>query len=197
MRSFLETIRIENSQALHLRYHQKRLDATRMAHGITQEIALESVINPPQTNETLRCRVIYDQERVSVSYHPYTPTLPRSLKLVTCNELAYDYKYADRGEIETLKQGSEEILIVKNGYITDTSIANIALFDGRRWLTPKTPLLAGTTRARLLDEGLLTPADISPKRLDVFTSFAVMNAMIGFREIKDVIIEKKVPSHAN
>jgi len=87
------------------------------------------------------------------------------------------------------KKGStDEILIVQNTLITDTSIANIAFFDGERWLTPKEPLLIGTTRARLLDEQKIFEQDINVADLHKFTAFALMNAMIGFDEIKNGII---------
>ena len=41
------------------------------------------------------------------------------------------------------KREQDEILITRNGLLTDTSIANIALFNGKEWHTPKHPLLKG------------------------------------------------------
>ena len=54
-----------------------------------------------------------------------------------------------------IRQDKDDILIVKNGLLTDTSIANIALYDGNDWYTPLHPLLKGTKRAELLDKGVL------------------------------------------
>lgn len=72
----------------------------------------------------------------------------------------------------------------------DTTIANIALYIENQWLTPQVPLLHGTTRARLLDEGFLSPAPLTPNHLADATKIAVMNAMIGFVEIENGIITK-------
>ena len=64
----------------------------------------------------------------------------------------YDLKYFDRKIFDDLKKNikADDILIIKNGFITDTSIANILFFDGKKWITPKKPLLKGTVRERLL-----------------------------------------------
>ena len=51
--------------------------------------------------------------------------------------------------------GFDEVVIVKNGFISDTTISNLAFFDGSEWHTPNTPLLKGTKRAELLDSGFL------------------------------------------
>ena len=69
-----------------------------------------------------------------------------------------------------------------------TSIANIAFFDGVDWISPKKPLLKGTTRARLLKERKLILKDIRKDDLKAFTKAALMNAMIDF----DIIAEDKI-----
>jgi 4-amino-4-deoxychorismate lyase len=107
------------------------------------------------------------------------------------SDIDYNLKYADRSALEALKAerpDADDVLIVKNGYVTDTTIANIAFFDGERWLTPATPLLEGTTRARLIDEGVLTPAPIRYDAIDHFKSVALFNALQGFVKMKHVTI---------
>ena len=81
-------------------------------------------------------------------------------------------------------QDADDILIVKKGYLTDTSIANIALFDGE-WKTPKYPLLKGTTRQRLLDNGKIHEDDIKVQDIGRFSKVALLNAMIDFDIIAD------------
>ena len=73
--------------------------------------------------------------------------------------------------------------MLKNSLITDTSIANLAIFDGKKWLTPKTPLLNGTTRARLLESGFLSQEDINVTMLLNAKKLGIMNAMMGFVEL--------------
>jgi 4-amino-4-deoxychorismate lyase len=101
------------------------------------------------------------------------------------SDLNYNYKFQERTALQSLLKkaesaGFDDALIVKNGLITDTTIANIAFFDGTRWLTPALPLLQGTARARLLRSGLITPKQIAPEELEQFSHFALMNALSGF-----------------
>ena len=72
--------------------------------------------------------------------------------------------------------------MLKNSLITNTSIANL-IFDGKKWLTPKTPLLNGTTRARLLESGFLSQEDINVTMLLNAKKLGIMNAMMGFVEL--------------
>jgi len=44
----------------------------------------------------------------------------------------------------------------------------------------KQPLLKGTTRARLIDEGKIIEADIKVQDLRTFSKVALLNAMIDF-----------------
>ena len=99
----------------------------------------------------------------------------------------------DRKEIDKLfeKRGkADDILIVKNGFITDTSIANIAFFDGKKWFTPKTCLLRGTTRERLLKEKKIFEKDIRVEDIKRYKKIALLNAMIGFYIVENCIITK-------
>ena len=98
----------------------------------------------------------------------------------------YTYKSCDRSALNALfgqRAGADDVLIVRRGLITDTSIANIALWNGSRWETPEAPLLEGTMRAYLLDEGLITPCAIRPQDLPRYTRVRLFNAMISFGEI--------------
>ncbi|HEX5330706.1 aminotransferase class IV, partial [Sulfuricurvum sp.] len=72
--------------------------------------------------------------------------------------------------------------------LRDTTIANIALLIEGRWFTPESPLLEGTTRARLIEEGFLTAASLTPKDIEKATKIALMNAMVGFVEVENGII---------
>ena len=60
-------------------------------------------------------------------------------RLIEDNKISYSYKYTTRGslnELLTKRERYDEILIVKKGFITDTSYSNIIFFDGIKWLTP-------------------------------------------------------------
>jgi 4-amino-4-deoxychorismate lyase len=189
---FLETIKAHNGTLYHMEYHQKRYENVLRSYGVREFHSLKEQIETPQEG-LFRCRVLYDLEgNIECSYHPYKKRTISSLKLIRDDTIEYRYKYANRDALDALfaKKGScDDILIVKNGLLCDTSIANIALFDGKNWVTPKEPLLEGTTRARLLDEGFLIKKDIQEDALKNYSKIALMNAMIDF----DIIAENGVP----
>jgi 4-amino-4-deoxychorismate lyase len=127
-----------------------------------------------------RCRVSYGQaiEKIEFIKHQYRPV--SSLRLVEDNEIDYHLKYTDREKLNSLfeKRGScDDILIVKNGYITDSLTANVIFFDGKRWWTPDTPLLPGTQRAKLIVEKKIYVAAITPADLKKYDKAGLINAM--------------------
>ena len=83
------------------------------------------------------------------------------LKVVECDNIEYSYKSENREKLNSLKvNGYDEVIIVKNGLVTDTTISNLAFFDGKEWHTPKNPLLKGTKREELIQKGFLKEKDI-------------------------------------
>jgi len=184
----VETISIVDGKVLHLGYHQERLNASQKSlFNLYTPINLSDIIKPPSSNGQIKCRVVYSDELIDISYSTYNPRVVKNLKLIESN-IDYSYKYSNREELNELydqRGDADDILIVRNGFITDTSIANIAFWDGNKWITPKSPLLKGTTRERLLRNGFLIQRDIRIDDIDRFSSFALMNAMIGFKPIKN------------
>lgn len=182
----LETILVTQGKLHHLDYHQQRLNRSflKLFHKLAP-YELEKILTPPQDNQTYRCRVVYDQADIDISYLPYTPTHKRSYQLLPI-DFDYDDKYLDRSDIDQavadLEEGCEAIFI-KNNLITDSSIANVACFIDNQWLTPKRPLLQGTTRQRLLDEEKLIPADICVEDFKKADKLAFFNALTGFYEL--------------
>ena len=117
---------------------------------------------------------------------PYQMRMVASLRLGTSDKIDYSYKRTNREGLNELfgrRGNADDILIVKDGYLTDTSIANIALYDGNSWYTPAHPLLRGTKRAELLDNQLIVEKDISWLQLDDYTHIMLFNAMIDWERI--------------
>ncbi|BDY13375.1 aminotransferase class IV family protein [Hydrogenimonas cancrithermarum] len=183
----LETISIVNGSIQHLSLHQARLDRSQSAlFEDYTPIDLGSLIHPPSGSGQIKCRIVYADELIDISYAPYHPREVRHLKLIE-SSIDYAHKYSDREALDDLfarRGGADDVLIVRNGLITDTSVANIAFYDGKKWITPKSPLLRGTTRERLVRSGFLIPRDIRVDELGNFETFALLNAMIGFEPVK-------------
>ncbi|MCA1759522.1 MAG: aminotransferase class IV, partial [Bacteroidales bacterium] len=84
----------------------------------------------------------------------------------------------------------DDIIIVKNGCITDSSFANIVFFDGVKWWTPDTPLLPGTQRAKLLEENKIFECRITPKDISIYSKVGLINAMNDLNEMMQIAIRK-------
>lgn len=185
---FIETIRIEEGKAWYLTYHNLRMNATRrMVWGQVSELDLSKFVHPEPYRERTRCRIVYGQEIEEVSYIPYHLRAVHSLKLIDCDEAEYSLKSADRSSLDNLfarREEKDDVLIVRNGRLTDTSIANVALWNGTEWHTPSFPLLKGTHRQRLLDEGRIVERDITVDDLSLYSRVRLFNAMISFGEIE-------------
>lgn len=186
----LETIRCVDGKAHHLEYHQQRVNFSIAKIGWSIQYNLKTLISPPDDN-LYRCRFVYNDKNYTIEYIPYKKRDIKSFKIITNDNITYNLKYSDRSEIDNLfsqKDKADEIIIVKNNLLTDTSIANIALHINNRWLTPKNPLLYGTTRARLLEQNYIYEADLTIIDLKKAQKIAIMNAMVGFMVIENGII---------
>ncbi len=191
MRCF-ETIKVLDGKIFHIDYHNRRCNTTRKAlFGATDTIDLQNFISPPPRG-LYRCKVIYDTKIQNIEFFPYRPRVIKSLQPIR-SDIDYPYKFLDRSALDRLfaqRKEADDILIIKDGLITDTSIANVALSYKGRWLTPAKPLLAGTTRARLLDQKKLILADIEIKDIKKFDKIALLNAMIGFYQLQEFTIKE-------
>ncbi len=181
MSRFIETIKAVDGEVYHLEYHQARYEGVLNSLGIKIK-DLREFLTPPAWG-LYRCRLEYGIDGIDVTYHEYKKREIKSLKLVFDNEIEYSLKSSNREILDSLfarKDEADDILIIKDLLVTDTSIANIAFYRDGTWLTPKKPLLKGTTRARLIDEGKLIEADIKSSDLRNFSQIALLNAMIDF-----------------
>jgi len=188
----LETIRIEEGVIHNLPYHQARMNKSRehLFHTFSV-IDLASKLSIPSDKGTFRCRVLYGHEIERIEYLPYAPKEIKSLKVIA-SDIEYRHKYANREAFEALLASTpeaDEVIIEKEGLLTDTTIANIAFFKEGKWYTPRKPLLEGTMRAKFLDRGILHPRDITKEGLHDYTHVALINAMIGFKILNKITIE--------
>ena len=160
---FVETIKIANGKPSNLPYHQARMERT-IRHffpnlALRSMPCLEKLIAARDDMALVKARVVYGADGVElIEYAPYSMRTISSLQVVCDDTISYSYKSCDRSQLNALaaKKGDcDEIIIVKNNLITDTSFTNLAIFDGNNWLTPKHPLLHGTQRALLLDLSLI------------------------------------------
>ena len=188
MSLFFETIKIENGTIRNLELHNARLNRTILKNfDILSQIDLSNFVSPPSQSKTYRCKILYTKEIEKIEFYSIIKREFEYFKLIE-TDIEYTYKATDRKNIDFLfkqKELCDDIIMVKKGLLTDTSIANIAFFDGSVWITPKTPILRGTYREFLLKHKLILEKDVRIKEIENYTGFAIMNAILGFYEIKN------------
>ncbi|MFA7082079.1 MAG: aminotransferase class IV [Bacteroidales bacterium] len=190
---FIESIRVENGVFQNLEYHQKRVDKTSKAFSFNKILDLNSIdLSHIKDNNIYKCRVLYSDDEYSMEIIKYKKREISSLKIVYDDNIEYDFKFENRASLNSLferRQGCSDILIVKDGFITDTSYSNIVLFDGEEYFTPKTFLLNGTMRQRLLYENIIKEREIKVDDLKDYKRLFLINALNSLDDNLSVEIE--------
>lgn len=178
---YFESIRVMDGKIFHLDYHQRRVERVSVIQ--LQEAAVK--VSLPQEG-VYKLRVSYTPTAIlRTDIQPYTPRNIDSLKAVYDDRIDYSLKWEDRSALNRLhglREHCDDVLIIKNGRITDTSYCNILFSDGVKWMTPSTPLLEGTCRARLIEEGRIRVEEIGVANLHSFKYYMLINAMLDFDE---------------
>lgn len=192
MSQFIESIKVENGKVFLLDLHQKRVNDTFNAFSKPIKVDLKKLQNKLEHNSGLcKWRVVYDLEgKISMELLPYQYRDISSFKVVVSNEISYPLKSVDRVAFETLKSkvSADEILIVKNGLLTDTSFSNLVFKKGMDWFTPTTFLLDGVQRQSLLLQNRIKEIEIGLHNIQDFSHFKLINAMCDFVTSKEYLV---------
>jgi len=193
---FVETLRIENEIIYNFDAHKERIFKTSFSHyGTKLELNKDIFSIPPQLhNEKIKCRIFYSSEILTVEYHPYHSKSIRFLRLVEDNNIEYNYKFADRDSLNILyeqRNDADDIIIVKNENITDSSFSNLVFedFDGELF-TPKTYLLAGTKRNFLLKTGVIKEKNITVRNISSYKKVYLINALLDIADDISVPVDR-------
>lgn len=197
---FIESIKYKNGKLQNLPFHNDRFRKTRGAFfSIYDDAKLEELITLPSSHDNTslqKCRIIYGKTIHKIEFIPYTIKQISSLKIVNADYALYSYKYADRSELEHLfrkRKECDDILIVKNKLVTDSSYANILFLDGKKWITPSAPLLKGTQREYLIHKGIIREKNIAVSDISRFKKFKLINALRSFDEAPEIDIANIKP----
>lgn len=186
---------IKDGEPQNMKYHQERFERTRRERlGEGNHPLLEDFIRPPfgLPAGIVKCRIVYGKTVGEVTIGPYSRPRINSLRLVYNDQIDYSHKACDRDALSELfvqKGDCDDILIVKNGCITDSYLANVVFLENENWLTPDTPLLPGCMRAKLLEEGRISEARITPSDLQRFSRVRLINALNSMEEGIELPIE--------
>lgn len=194
MTKLVESIAVKDGVILNLEWHENRYQKSYdELFGQKPELKLlESLaIELPQVGYH-KLRIEYNSTEKSFDVQAYQLKNIKTVKAVEDNSIDYHLKYANREVLNTLykqRESCDDILIIKNGLVTDTFAGNIVFYDGQQWLTPNSPLLEGTRRAFLLENGFISEKEITKNNISPFRGFQVINAMRPFVEDSFIDIE--------
>ena len=197
MYPLLETVRFENGMfdAELIPYH-----VARMERSVENWLDKPLSYNPlrifhdlekqnKKRNGLYKVRLLYDEKGFVAEFLSYRLPAVQTLLPVFDDSIDYSYKFSQREALNSLKakkKSADDVLIIKNGMVTDTTFTNVLFFDGKKWVTPKTPLLAGTKRACLLNQKRIYLSDIPFESLYKYQKVRLVNAMIKFHDKLDV-----------
>ena len=197
MSRFIESIKIEDQKAFLLDLHQKRVNQTFAHFGKEGSIDLAKIFKNLKHDEDglYKLRIVYDlDKKFTTQLIPYAIPEIENFQLVENNSYDYSFKFEDRKEFERMKTKAktEEIIVVKNNHITDTSYTNILFLKGKEWFTPTTYLLNGVMRQHLLHEKKIKETEITLQNIKDFSHFQLINAMNDFDDMFIYPIERIV-----
>jgi 4-amino-4-deoxychorismate lyase len=196
MSLLVETIRTEGGTLLNTSFHNERIRRTLYyIYGMKSTMDLREIITVPAfaTDGIFKCRFVYDDKSTKVEFLPYVLRSVRSLKIVFDDYICYPYKYTNRNKINNqfeMRGSCDDILIIKNGLVTDTSYSNVIFMepDGS-WVTPSSFLLQGTRRSNLLQKGIIKEKVISFKDIVSYSEVKLINAMIGIDDSEGIPVQ--------
>jgi len=186
MSRLIETIRLDNGKLERLDYHQQRVDySLKLIFPGSAKLDLQNILNDVTLPKEglFKCRIVYNDQHHVIEFTPYIIRPVFSLKKVVRNSISYSFKFEDRAELEeafACRENRDDVLIIREGKVTDTSYSNIAFKREKDWVTPSSCLLKGTMRQFLLDRRIIKEEEIRETDLNNFEKFRLINAMIGW-----------------
>ncbi|MDQ2655823.1 MAG: aminotransferase class IV [Bacteroidota bacterium] len=197
MSLLIESIKLLDGEFYNLRFHEQRMRNSLLAvSGVDQPVQIEWYLRDcivPRSG-LFKCRILYDAQSGEATFSPYRPRNIKAVRVVQGGDIAYPLKYADRSAIERLfdqRDGCDDVMIIRNGKVTDCSYSNVVFRKGRDWYTSDSPLLEGTQRAKLLEENKIQAREIQVRDIRSFDGVRIINAMLEFDspeiEVSDIV----------
>ncbi|WP_426274782.1 aminotransferase class IV [Chryseobacterium sp. S-02] len=188
MSQFIESIKVEDQEVFLLEFHQKRINQTFSHFGKEGSIDLKKIYEHLEHDEDglFKLRLVYDlDKKLRTQMIPYAIPEIADFQLVENNSYDYSFKFEDRKELDKMKMKAkaEEIIIVKNNHITDTSFSNLLFLKGKDWFTPSTYLLNGVQRQNLLKQKKIKETEITLQNIKQFSHFQLINALNDFDDM--------------
>jgi 4-amino-4-deoxychorismate lyase len=186
MSLLIESIKLLDGNFYNISHHEERMNRSlKMLCGVEERFDLtrflQKVDNPSEG--LYKCRITYDENVQDIEFLPYVPKPVTSLRVVEHDRINYEFKYKDRSLLDRLyglRKGCDDILIVRQGLVTDSSYSNVVFKRKNKWYTPWSALLKGTMRQTLIQKNLIHEEDIHVEDIAAFESCKLINALLEF-----------------
>lgn len=189
MYPLFETICVKNGILQNLKWHQLRYEISyKLFYKKTPKSHIaKDIIAPKEYRKGLyKLKISYNEIDKKIKFSKYLTKEIKTLKIVKNDTIDYSLKYSNRDILQhlyTQREQCDDILIIKNNFVTDSSFCNIIFFNGEHWITPSTPLLRGTAREKLLNLGIIKEQKIALDDIKQFQSYKLINALRDFNKI--------------
>ena len=185
---FIEVLKVKDGVFIDPQPHIDRIFRT-TKRFFSEPLMVEltnDMIPDDMLNGLVKCRIVYSNAIKSIDFESYTMRTIESLCIIENDLINYKYKYLNRDAINNLfaqRNDCDDILIVKNSLITDTSYTNVVFQDHNgKLFTPTTTLLSGTKRKKLLDAGTIHAKEIYVNDIKLYKGVYLINAMIDIED---------------
>ena len=187
MSRFIESICFKENRYQLLDLHQERINAT-FSQFFPKHLPIElrDLLPELSGNEKRKVRLVYDASQYKVQVQPYNQKKIDALKLIADDKIHYPYKFENRDQINRLLNQCpdfDDIIIIVDDCITESSYANLIFWNGQRWITPATYLLNGVKRQHLLNNNEIFESIIHPEDIALFEKVSLINAMLDPGEL--------------
>lgn len=196
---FSEVIKVRDSVFHALPVHMARMERTaRCFFGCpAPSLHLSPDLIPPALRSGLvKCRVVYSERALElVEFSSYSFKSVESIALVRADTIIYSHKSTDRRALNELvsRTSADEIIIVRNGTITDSSFTNLVFQDDTGLYTPSDCLLPGIKREILLGQGRIRAREIRVEDLWHYRKVFLINAMIDLEDNLSLPVDRIHP----
>jgi 4-amino-4-deoxychorismate lyase len=181
-----------------MEYHNRRFNETcRVLFGLNRKFDLNLQIRIPAkiSNQRYKYRILFDGQLFETHIEKYTPRPIGSLQVVHFDDIEYTFKTTKRDKLDEaygLRKNCDDVIIVRNGLVTDTFASNILLYNDENWITPSSPLLRGVQRSYLIDSKQVIEKEVSVDDLGKYSHIKLINALIPFERADKLDVRDSV-----
>jgi 4-amino-4-deoxychorismate lyase len=184
---FIEVIKAADGVYLNLEAHAVRMDRTMRRHfrEAFHHPSLPKALPAPPPRGVSMLTLLYGREIISMEFSDYARPSLDSMAMVDAGQVDFPFKSRDRGRLDAIREfaGADEAVIVRNGFITNATSANLVFRDFHGGLfTPLHYIHSGTKRESYIRNKTVTAYPIKHDQLASYETVTLVNAMLDIED---------------